>query len=546
MIHDAKTLGDLIDRAAETWPDREAIVYEDERVSYRLVRERVNRLAGALLKLGIRKGDKVAVLFTNIPQWAYAEFAIDKIGGIVVPLNTRYSVEEIHYILGHSDSTTLIMMDGFQKNDYMAMLQEICPELNASEPGHLKSGKLPFLKNVIVSGHTRHQGTFDFAQLIRVHEDAVMKDLARAQNEVGPDDIAHLPYTSGTTGKPKGVMTTHQQYLRFNLGFIRGIGGFTERDRLCVAPPFSHNFGNSQGILTPALCGAASVLIETFDARACLELIESEQCTFFAGSPTMYIKMLRDEHFSKYDLASLRSGLIAAAPAPLALIEEIVARMGIKTLVNGFGMTENSVGTSMTRPGDPPEILSKTVGKPLWSDYEVKVTHIKTKEDLPPGVEGELCTRGPLIMKGYYKMPEETAKLIDQEGWFHTGDMAIVDENGYIRITGRLKDVFMPGGLNVSPEEVENVLFTHPRVKQVAVLGVPDEVMGEVGAAFVELKEGETVSDLEIIDFCKGRLANFKVPKYIIFTDDFPMTSSGKVQKFILRDRAIEKLDLSQ
>jgi len=545
VIGDAKTLGELIDQAAETWPDHEAIVYEDKRVSYRQLQERANRLAGALFKLGVRKGDKVSVLFTNLPQWAYAEFAIDKIGGIVVPVNTRYSVDEIEYILNHSDSTTLIMMDGFQKIDYMAMVREICPELDASEPGHLKSEKLPFLKNVIVFRDRRYRGTFDFSELMEIREGKVMKDLDKAQKEVRSDDIAHLPYTSGTTGKPKGVMTTHQQYIRFNLGFIKGIGGFTEKDRLCVAAPFSHNFGNSQGLLTPAFCGAASVLIEAFDARKCLELIEKERCTFFAGSPTMYIKMLRDEHFSKYDLSSLRSGLIAAAPAPVAIIEEIQARMGIKTLVNGFGMTENSVGTSMTRPGDPPEVVSKTVGKPLWPDYEIKVIDINTGEGLPPGAEGELCTRGPLIMKGYYKMLEETAKLIDQEGWFHTGDIAIIDEGGYIRITGRLKDVFMPGGLNVSPEEVENVLYTHPEIKQIAVVGVPDAVMGEVGAAFVELKEGKTVSDLEIIDFCKGRLANFKVPRHIIFTDDFPMTTSGKVQKFILRDRAIERLGLS-
>jgi len=545
VIGDAKTLGELIDQAAETWPDHEAIVYEDKRVSYRQLQERANRLAGALFKLGVRKGDKVSVLFTNLPQWAYAEFAIDKIGGIVVPVNTRYSVDEIEYILNHSDSTTLIMMDGFQKIDYMAMVREICPELDASEPGHLKSEKLPFLKNVIVFRDRRYRGTFDFSELMEIREGKVMKDLDKAQKEVRSDDIAHLPYTSGTTGKPKGVMTTHQQYIRFNLGFIKGIGGFTEKDRLCVAAPFSHNFGNSQGLLTPAFCGAASVLIEAFDARKCLELIEKERCTFFAGSPTMYIKMLRDEHFSKHDLSSLRSGLIAAAPAPVAIIEEIQARMGIKTLVNGFGMTENSVGTSMTRPGDPPEVVSKTVGKPLWPDYEIKVIDINTGEGLPPGAEGELCTRGPLIMKGYYKMLEETAKLIDQEGWFHTGDIAIIDEGGYIRITGRLKDVFMPGGLNVSPEEVENVLYTHPEIKQIAVVGVPDAVMGEVGAAFVELKEGKTVSDLEIIDFCKGRLANFKVPRHIIFTDDFPMTTSGKVQKFILRDRAIERLGLS-
>ena len=313
---------------------------------------------------------------------------------------------------------------------------------------------------------------------------------------------------------------------------------------MLVAPPFSHNFGNSQGILTPAFCGAASIIIEAFDAKKCLELIQKEKCTFFAGSPTMYIKMLRDENFESYDLSSLRAGLIAAAPAPVAIIEEIKSRMDIETLVNGFGMTENSVGTSMTRPEDPPEVLSKTVGRPIWPDYEVKVTDIKTGEDLPIGQEGELCTRGPLIMKGYYKMPETTAKLVDHEGWFHTGDLAIIDGKGYIRITGRLSDVFMPGGLNVSPEDVENVLYTHPKIKQVTVLGVPDEVLGEVGAAFVEVKEEETLNDREIIDFCKDRLANYKVPKYILYTSDFPLTTSGKVQRFVLKDRAVKELDL--
>jgi len=546
LISDVRTLGELIDRAAETWPDREAIVYEEQRISYGELRDGANRLGAALLELGVEKGNKVSVLFTNLPQWAYIEFALDKIGGVVVPINTRYSLKELEYILHHSDSTTLVTMDRFQNMDYMTLIREICPELETSKPGELKCEKLPFLKNVIVSGKHSYRGTFDFNELLERDEAGYQEEVMKAQIKVEPDDIAHIPYTSGTTGKPKGVMTTHQQYIRFNLGFINGIGGFTEVDRLCVAAPFSHNFGNSQGILTPAICGAASVLIEAFDPKKCLELIEQEGGTFFAGSPTMYIKMLRDEGFSKYDLSSLRSGLIAAAPAPVPVIKEIQSKMGVKILVNGYGMTENSVGTSMTRPGDPPEILSSTVGKPMWPEYKVKVVDIKTGEDLPPGGEGELCTKGPLIMKGYYKMPEETAELIDQDGWFHTGDMAVIDEAGYIKITGRLKDVFMPGGLNVSPEEVENVLYTHPKIKQVSVLGVPDEVMGEVGAAFVELKEGEKAKDQEIIDFCKARLANFKIPKYVIFTNEFPLTTSGKVQRFILREQAIEELELSK
>jgi fatty-acyl-CoA synthase len=546
VIEDARSIGELIDKASQNWPDHEAFVHGDQRITYREVRERANRLAAALLKLGIKRGDKVAILFTNLPQWFYAEYAVCKIGGMVVPVNTRYSTKELEYILGHSDSTTLIMMDHFQKMDYMAMVKGICPELGSSAPGDLRSRKLPLLKNVIVSGQAHHNGTFNFSDLVEKTDEDVQNRVARVQLEIESEDIAHIPYTSGTTGNPKGVMTTHSQYLRFNLGFINGIGGFTEKDRLCVAAPFSHNFGNSQGILTPAFCGATSVLIETFDARRCLELIEKEGCTFFAGSPTMYIRMLRDENFSKYDLSSLRSGLIAAAPAPVPVIEEIQSKMGVRNLVNGYGMTENSVGTSMTRPGDPPEILSATVGKPMWPDYEVKIVDINTGQDLSAGSQGELCTRGPLIMKGYYKMPEETAALSDEQGWFHTGDLAIIDKRGYIRITGRLKDVFMPGGLNVSPEEVEDVIHTHPKVKQVTVIGVPDDELGEAGAAFVELKAGEMATDRELIDYCKGRLANFKIPRYVLFTKDFPMTTSGKVQRYILRDQAIEELGLEK
>jgi fatty-acyl-CoA synthase len=255
----------------------------------------------------------------------------------------------------------------------------------------------------------------------------------------------------------------------------------------------------------------------------------------------MYIKMLQHPDFDKFNLTSLKLGLIAAAPAPVRLIHDIMDRMGIKILIHGYGMTENSVGTSMTRPGDTPEVISTTVGKP-FPGAQVKVVDPNTGKDLPPGKEGELCTKGRLIMKGYYKMPEESSKLIDQNGWFHTGDLVLIDENGYIKITGRLKDVFMPGGLNVSPEEVENILYTHPKIQQVTVVGVPDPVMGEVGMAFIELKEGEKETEEGIIQFCKKKMANFKIPKYVRFVSEFPMTSTGKVQRFKLREQAIQEM----
>lgn len=543
MIEEAKTLGDLLDKASEKWPDREAIVFKEERISYKEYRKKVDQLAKVLIHIGIQKGDNVSILFSNRPEWSISEYAVDKIGAIVVPINTRYKTHELEYILRHSDSTTLITMEQFLGIDCLAMLKEICPELAKCEPGRLRSEKLPFLKNVICLSDHLHPGTFEFDSFLKMGGELKNDEaLSKLQKQVDEEDVAHIPYTSGTTGFPKGVMTTHYQYLWFNSSFVKNMG-LEEEDRLCVPPPFCHNFGNSQGIHTPTMCGASSVIVEYFDPLVCLETIKRERCTFFAGTPTMYIKMLQHPDFEKFDLTSLKLGLIAAAPAPVKLIHDIMDRMGIQILIHGYGMTENSVGTSMTRPGDSPEIISTTVGKP-FPGAQVKVVDPNTGKDLSHGQEGELCTKGGLIMKGYYKMPEESAKLIDQNGWFHTGDLAIIDVNGYIKITGRLKDVFMPGGLNVSPEEVENILYTHPKIKQVTLVGVPDPVMGEVGMAFVELKEGEKETKEGIIQFCKGKIANFKVPKYVKFTSEFPMTSTGKVQRFKLRERAIKEMGL--
>jgi len=543
MIEEAKTLGDLLDKASEKWPDREAIVFKEQRISYREYRKKVDQLAKALIHIGIQKGDKISILFSNRPEWSISEYAVDKIGAIVVPVNTRYKTDELEYILRHSDSTTLITIDRFLGIDYIAMLKEICPELPRCEPGRLHSEKLPFLKNVICLSDRPLPGAFDFDRFLKIGEE--LEDdraLSRLQKEIGEDDVAHIPYTSGTTGFPKGVMTTHYQYLWFNSSFAKNVG-LKEEDRLCVPPPFCHNFGNSQGIHTPTLCGSCSVIVEYFDPLISLEAIERERCSFFAGTPTMYIKMLQHPDFNKFNLSSLKLGLIAAAPAPVKLIHDIMDRMGIKVLIHGYGMTENSVGTSMTRPGDTPEVISTTVGKP-FPGAQVKVVDPNTGKDVPTGKEGELCTKGRLIMKGYYKMPEESAKLIDQDGWFHTGDLAVIDDDGYIKITGRLKDIFMPGGLNVSPEEVENILYTNPKIKQATVVGVPDPVMGEVGMAFVELKEGEKETEEGIIQFCKGKMANFKVPKYVRFIIEFPMTSTGKVQRFKLRAQADQEMGL--
>ena len=392
MMEEVKTLGGLVDRAAEKWPDREATVFGQERMRYQEYRDKVDQLAKALLNLGIRKEDKVSILLSNRPEWSISEYALDKIGAIVVPINTRYKTHELNYILHHSDSTTLILMDSFLGIDYMAMLLEVCPELSKCEPGKLRSSKVPFLKNIICLSKERHRGTYNFYELLemgsKLHND---RDFELAQAQVHEEDVAHIPYTSGTTGFPKGVMTTHYQYLWFNTSFARNIG-LTQNDRLCVPPPFCHNFGNSQGIHTPTLCGSCSVIVEYFDSTLCLKTIEREHCTFFAGTPTMYIKMLQHPDFGKFNLTSLKLGLIAAAPAPVRLIRDIMEQMGIQVLIHGYGMTENSVGTSMTRPGDLPEIISTTVGKP-FPGAQVKVVDPDTGEDLPPGNRGRSVPR---------------------------------------------------------------------------------------------------------------------------------------------------------
>lgn len=543
MDQEVTRLFDVINRAADLWPGKEAVIFKNQRINYEELNHNINCLAQGLLRTGVKKGDHVAVLLVNSLQWVYSEYAIGKIGAIVIPINTRYKTHELEYILRHSDSSTLIMMDRFLDINYVDMMHELCPELSRSEPGMLNSDRIPLLKRVIGYGKEKHAGTYSFEEILKQGEDYKKDDaISELQASITPDDIAHIPYTSGTTGEPKGVLTTHEQYLWFNSNAVEGLG-LTEKDRLVISLPFCHNYGNMAGIYWSAMCGGASVIMEFFNPPDVLRTIEKERCTVIAGTPTMYIKMLEDPGFGDYDYSSLRVVLTGAAPASVKLINDIQEKMGAYVL-NGFGMTENSVGTSMTKIGDPPEVISTTVGKPL-KGASVKVVDPDSGSDLPPGKEGEFCTRGILVMKGYYKMAEKSAELIDKDGWFHTGDLAILREDGYIQISGRIKDVIMPGGLNFSAVEVEDFISTHPAVEQVAVAAVPDKVMGEIGMAFVKLKKGKECKEDEIIGHCKGSLANYKVPKYVKFVDDFPMTPLGKIQKFKLKDQAIQELGLS-
>ncbi|MDY7039138.1 MAG: AMP-binding protein, partial [Thermodesulfobacteriota bacterium] len=468
-----------------------------------------------------------------------------KIGAVLIPINTRFKTHELEYVLHHSDSSTLIMNKEFLGINYVDMISDICPELARSEPGTLNSERLPLLKRVICSGEKAPAGMYSLEAVMEWGNDYDQDNaLSEVKAGISTDDIAHIPYTSGTTGNPKGVMTTHKQYLWFNNNVV-DVLEMTENDRFITSLPFCHNYGNCAGIYFPALSGGTSIILEYFNPPEVLKIIEKEKGTVVYGTPTMYIKMLEEPDFGKYDYSSLRLALTAAAPASVKLIEDIRKNFGGAHVLNGYGMTENSVGTSLTRFGDSPEIISTTVGRPM-KGASVKVVDTETGEDLPPGKEGEFCTKGILVMKGYYKMPEETARLIDKDGWFHTGDLAILREDGYIKISGRLKDVIMPGGLNFSAVEVEDFITTHPAVQQVAVVGIPDEVMGEIGMAFVKLKSGRTSTEEEILNHCKGNLANYKVPKYVKFVDDFPLTPLEKIQKFKLKDQAVKELGLGE
>ena len=543
MDQEVTRLFDVINRAADLWPGKEAVVFKNQRINYEMLNHNINCLAQGLIKIGVKKGDHIAVLLVNSLQWVYSEYAIGKIGAVVIPLNTRYKTHELEYILRHSDSSALIMMDRFLDINYVDMMRELCPELSQSEPGMLNSDRIPLLKRVVCYDEEKHAGTYSFEEVLKQGEDyKEVNAIAPLQASMAPGDIAHIPYTSGTTGEPKGVLTTHEQYLWFNSNAVDGLR-LTGKDRLVISLPFCHNYGNMAGIYWSAMCGGTSVIMEFFNPPDVLKTIEKERCTVIAGTPTMYIKMLEDPAFSDYDYSSLRVALTGAAPASVKLINDIQKKMGAYVL-NGFGMTENSVGTSMTKIGDAPELISTTVGKPLQG-ASVKVVDPGSGAALPPGKEGEFCTKGILVMKGYYKMAEKSAELIDKDGWFHTGDLAILREDGYIQISGRIKDVIMPGGLNFSAVEVEDFIATHPAVEQVAVAAVPDKVMGEIGMAFIKLKSGKACNEDEIIGHCKGRLANYKVPKYVKFVDDFPMTPLGKIQKFKLKDQAIQELGLS-
>lgn len=540
------TIGKLLEEKAKLHPNHEAVVYSDRglRMTYEQFDNHCRDLAKALMSLNIKKGDHISVWSSNTPEWLTAQFATGKMGAVLVTVNTNYRTSELEYLLKQSDSTTIILMDQFKDSSYIEMLYEIAPELKDSKPGDLNSSRLPLLKNVIVLGDKKYPGTFTWNDLMAKSNEVSDQELDERIQSTNPHDVINMQYTSGTTGFPKGVMLTHSNIV--NNGFnIANCMELTKDDRLCIPVPFFHCFGCVLGTMACVTVGATMVPVQEFSPKRVLQTVQDEKCTGLHGVPTMFIAELNEPDFDHYDLSTLRTGIMAGSNCPIEVMKAVIERMGIREITIAYGQTESSPVITQTRTDDPIELRVESVGKAL-PNVEVKIVEPGTSNEVPRGVQGELCTRGYHVMKGYYKNDEATREAIDEEGWLHTGDLAIMDENGYCKVTGRLKDMIIRGGENIYPREIEEFLYTHPSVLDVQVVGVPDRVYGEEVMAWIILKEGETVSADEIRAFCTGKISKHKIPRFIDFVNSYPMTASGKIQKFRLRELAIEKaLNLS-
>jgi len=537
-----KTFGQFLEQWAAETPEKDFIVYPDRnlRFSYKEFNSRVDNLAKALLHIGMKHGDKLGIFANNVPDWLTFMFASAKIGVVLVTINTNYKTHELDYLVKNSDLKALCIVNGWRDSDYVQMVYELVPELKDSQRGYLNSEKFPFLKNVIFIGQEKHRGMFNTAELILLGSQLDDQLLDAVQATVTCQDVVNMQYTSGTTGFPKGVMLTHHNIL--NNGLATGeCMNYTADDRLCVCVPLFHCFGCVLALCAIITHGATMVMVENFDPLVVLASVQKEKCTALYGVPTMFIAELNHPMFSMFDLSSLRTGIMAGAPCPIETMNEVMSKMNMSELIIVYGLTESSPGMTATRTHDTPCVRSTTVGK-AYPAVEVKVANPETGEELKPGEQGELCCRGYNVMKGYYKNSEATAKAIDADGWLHSGDLGVMDEDGYFRVTGRIKDMIIRGGENIYPREIENFLYTMPQIQAIEVAGVPSPKYGEEVGAFIKKRPGTELCEEDVKDFCRGKISRYKIPKYVFFVDDFPMTASGKIQKYKLRELSLELL----
>ena len=534
-----KTLGDYLEHWAQVTPDKEYIVYSDRdlRFTWKQFNERVDDMARGLIAIGVTKGTHVGLWAQNVPDWLTFLYACAKIGAVCITVNTNYKQNELEYLCKDSDMHTLCLTDGTWDSNYVDMTYTMLPELRECQRGHLESKRFPRLKNVVYIGQEKYRGMYNTAEILLLGENTDDDEFLRLRNSVTCHDVVNMQYTSGTTGFPKGVMLTH--YNIANDGFLTGEHmKFTQDDKLCVCVPLFHCFGVVLATMNCLTHGCTEVVVGRFDPLVTLASVHRERCTALYGVPTMFIAELNHPMFDMFDLTCLRTGIMAGSLCPIELMRKVEEKMHLR-VTSVYGLTESSPGMSQTRIDDPDEVRYTTVGR----DYEfvdVKVLDPETNKEVPAGTQGEMCCKGFNIMKGYYKNPKATAEVIDENGYLHSGDLGIMDENGNYRITGRIKDMIIRGGENIYPREIEEFLYHLPGVRDVQVAGVPSKKYGEEVGAFIIPDEGAKLTEEEVRDWCRGKIARYKIPKYVFFVKEYPLTGSGKIQKFKLRELSLK------
>ncbi|MBO7111570.1 MAG: AMP-binding protein [Bacteroidaceae bacterium] len=534
-----RTLGDWLEHWAQETPDKEYIVYSDRdlRFTWKQFNERVDDMARGLIAIGVTKGTHVGLWAQNVPDWLTFLYACAKIGAVCITVNTNYKQNELEYLCKDSDMHTLCLTDGTWESNYVDMAYTMLPELRECQRGHLESKRFPKLKNVVYIGQEKYRGMYNTAEILLLGENTDDDEFLRLRKSVNCHDVVNMQYTSGTTGFPKGVMLTH--YNIANDGFLTGEHmKFTQDDKLCVCVPLFHCFGVVLATMNCLTHGCTEVVVERFDPLVTLASVHKERCTALYGVPTMFIAELNHPMFDMFDLSCLRTGIMAGSLCPIELMRKVEEKMYLH-VTSVYGLTESSPGMSQTRIDDPDEVRYTTVGR----DYEfvnVKVLDPETGKEVPVGTQGEMCCKGFNVMKGYYKNPQATAEVIDENGYLHSGDLGIMDENGNYRITGRIKDMIIRGGENIYPREIEEFLYHLPGVRDVQVAGVPSKKYGEEVGAFIILDEGAKLTEEEVRDWCRGKIARYKIPKYVFFVKEYPLTGSGKIQKFKLRELSLK------
>ncbi|GLR64936.1 AMP-binding protein [Marinospirillum insulare] len=539
------TIGDLFDQTVASFPNNDALIsrHQNLRYTYQELQEEVNRCARGLLKMGVTKGERVGIWSPNNAQWCITQFATAKIGAILVNINPSYRTHELEYALKQSATNTLILEGEFKVSKYAEIICELVPELHTSTPQNLTSKKLPELKRVIcLDEDLATEGMYTWSDLMAMHDQVTEAALADVQKTLQFDDPINIQYTSGTTGAPKGATLSHHNIL--NNGYFVAEGmALTDQDRVVIPVPLYHCFGMVMGNLGCITHGSTMIYpSDGFDPETTLQTVEEEKATALYGVPTMFIAELEHPNFANYDLSHLRTGIMAGSNCPIEVMKKVIAQMNMKDVTICYGMTETSPVSFQTRMDAPLEKRVSTVGT-IHPHLEVKLVDPESGEVVERGEKGELCTRGYSVMLGYWNNEQATQESI-VNGWMHTGDLAQMDEEGYVAITGRIKDLIIRGGENIYPRELEEFFYTHPAISDVQVIGIPDQKYGEEVMAWIKVHEGKSLNEDELKAFCKGKIAHYKVPRYFKFTQDFPMTVTGKIQKFKMRDMSMEELGI--